>query len=88
MTEAALDEARERAELEFPITPTLSESYLIPGQNDLPVDTGTSHASSIACSQMPILLVGLPSGGTLDILTFLWATLCLEAQGVHQSPTV
>ena len=78
---SALDEARERAKLEFPLTPTLGECYLIPGQNELLVDTGVSDSSSIACSQMRILLVGLQSGGSLDVLTSLWTNLGLEAQG-------
>ena len=75
LTEIALDEAREKAEREFPNTPTLGEYYLLPGQRDLPIDTETLDPSSVACSQMRILLLGLQSGGKLDLLTSLWSNL-------------
>ena len=62
---------RELTEREFPITPTLAECYLLPGQRELPTDTETLDPSSVACSQMRILLLGLQSCGKLDLLTSL-----------------
>ena len=51
LTGVALDGARERAEREFPITPTLGECYLLPGQRELPNNIGILDPSSVACSQ-------------------------------------
>ena len=51
LTGIALDQAREKAVREFPITPTLSECHLFPGQRELPNDTETLDLSSGACSQ-------------------------------------
>ena len=63
ITGVALDEAREKAEQTFPITPTLGACHLLPGQRELPKDTEILDPSSVACSQMRLLLLGLQSGG-------------------------
>ena len=76
-----MDEAREKAEREFPITPTLGECYTLPGQRELPTDTETLDLSSVACSQMRTLLLALQSGGKLDLLTSLLSNLSVETQG-------
>ena len=52
LTAIALDQAREKAMREFPITPTLGECYLFPGQKELPSDTESLDPSSVACSQI------------------------------------
>ena len=70
LTGVALDGARERAEREFPITPTLGECYLLPGQRELPNNIGVLDPSSVACSQMRILLLGLQSSEWIFSLRF------------------
>ena len=84
LTGIALDEAREKAEREFPITPTLGECSLLPGQRELQIDTETLDPSSVARSQMRILLLGLQSGGKLDLLTSLWSNLNTYTPGPNR----
>ena len=86
ITGVALDEAREKAEQTFPITPTLGECHLLPGQRQLRKDTEILDPSSVACSQMRLLLLGLQSGGELDLLTSLLSNLNVEAQGPTRFP--
>ena len=47
----ALDEASEKAGLEFPIAPILGECYILPGQQELPPDTDALDPSSTICSK-------------------------------------
>ena len=81
-----LDEAREKAQLEFPLAPTLGECYLLPGQHELPADIDALDASSVICSQIRILFVGLQHGGTLETLLSLWNNLGLEIRGPVRVP--
>ena len=81
-----LDEAREKAELIFPIAPILGECYLLPGQRELPVDTDILDPSAVICSQVRILLAGLQYGGESEVLTSLWANLSLEVRGPTKVP--
>ena len=82
----ALDEAREKAESEFPIAPTLGECYLSPGQRELPADIDALDPSSVICSQIRVLFIGLQHGGSLESLFSLWSNLGLEARGPVRIP--
>ena len=82
----ALEEAREKAELEFPIAPVLGECYLLPEQRELPADTDALDPSSVVCSQIRVLLTGLQHGGNLDSLCSLWNNLGLEIRGPVRVP--
>ena len=77
----ALEQAREKAELEFPIAPVLGERYLLPGQRELPADTDALNPSSVVCSQIRVMLTVLQHGGNLDSLCSLWNNLGLEIRG-------
>ena len=81
-----LDEAREKAQLEFPIAPTLGECYLLPGQHELPADIDSLDPSSVICSQIRILFIGLQHGGTMETLASLWSNLGLEVRGPAKVP--
>ena len=81
-----LDEAREKAELTFPIAPVLGECYLLPGQRELPVDTDILDPSAVICSQVRILLTGLQHSGESEVLTSLWTNLSLEVRGTTKVP--
>ena len=48
----ALDDPREKAELEIPIDPILVESYLLPGQRELPADPDALVPPSVDCSSL------------------------------------
>ena len=82
----ALDEAREKAESEFPIAPTLGECYLLPGQRELPADIGTLDPSAVICSQIRVLFIGLQHGCSLESLSSLWSNLGLEARSPVRIP--
>ena len=83
---SALEEAREKAELEFPIAPVLGECYLLPGPRETPADTDALDPSSVVCSQIRVLLTGLQYGGNLDSLCSLWNNLGLEIRGPVRVP--
>ena len=80
----ALDETREKAESEFPIAPTLGECYL--GHRELPADIDAPDPSSVICSQIRVLFIGLQHGGILESLSSLWSNLGLEARGPVSIP--
>ena len=82
----ALDEAREKAESEFPIAPTLGECYLLPGQRELPADIDALDPSSVICSQIRVMFIGLQHGGSLESLSSLWSNLGVEARGPVRIP--
>ena len=82
----SLDEAREKAELNYPIAPTLGECYLLPGQRELPADVDVLDPSAVICSQIRILITGLQHGGNSDTLRSLWSTLCMEVRGPAKAP--
>ena len=82
----ALEEAREKAELEFPIAPVLGECYLLPEQRELPADTDALDPSSVVCSQIRVLLTGLQHSGNYDSLCTLWNNLGLEIRGPVRVP--
>ena len=86
LTGPALVEAREKAELAYPIIPTLGECYLLPGQRKLPVAIDELDPSSVVCSQIRILLTGLQQGGDSTILSSLWSNLSLEVRGPVKVP--
>ena len=86
ITGPALVEAREKAELAYPIIPILGESYLLPGQRKLPVPIDELDPSSVVCSQIRILLTGLQQGGDSSILSSLWSNLSLEVRGPVKVP--
>ena len=81
----SLDEAREKAEMTYPIAPTLGECYLLPEQYELPSDVDILDPSAVICSQIRILMTGLQHGGGLDVRS-LWSSLWSEIRGPSKVP--
>ena len=86
LTGPALVEAREKAELPYPIVPILGECYLLTGQRRRPIAIDELDPSSVVCSQIRILLTGLQQGGGSSILSSLWSNLSLEVRGPVKVP--
>ena len=82
----SLDEAREKAEMTYPIAPTLGECYLLPGLYELPSDVDILDRSAVICSQIRILVTGLQHGVGLDVVRSLWSSLGSEIRGPSKVP--
>ena len=86
LTGSALGGAREKAKLEIPIAVILGVCYLLLGGRTLPVPTNELDPTSVVCSQIRILLIGLRHGGDLNVLNSLWGNLSVEIIGPIKVP--
>ena len=86
LTGSALGGAREKAKLEIPIAVILGVCYLLLGGRKLPFPPNELDPTSVVCSQIRILLIGLRHGGDLNVLNSLWGNLSVEIIGPIKVP--